>query len=31
MADQVGQDQIVNFFNPVFWGTKEPEIFAKNI
>lgn len=28
MAEQYGPDQIVNFFNPVFWGTKEPEIFA---
>lgn len=28
MAQQYEQDQQVNFFNPVFWGTKEPEIFA---
>ena len=28
MAQQYEQDQQVNFFSPVFWGTKEPELFA---
>jgi len=28
MTQQYEQDQQVNFFNPIFWGTKEPEIFA---
>lgn len=28
MAQQFEQDQEVNFFNPVFWGTKEPELFS---
>lgn len=24
----MSQDQIMNFFNPVFWGVKDPQIFA---
>jgi hypothetical protein len=28
MAEQFKQDDQVNFFSPVFWGTKEPELFA---
>jgi hypothetical protein len=28
MAQSYEQDQQVNFFSPVFWGTKEPEVFA---
>lgn len=25
---KIGKDQAVNFFCPIFWGVKEPEIFA---